>query len=98
MGLANKIYASAYVENFFGEKYESLLFLDLDSVVLKPINPDILGEKFLIAIKPEDEDHYSNKTHTRGFWRLVYERCKVFSEDLWTVKSALNQKKNYSLF
>jgi len=66
----------------FGENYENLLLLDSDTVVLQSIDPNIIVEAFLVAVKPEDEDHYSNNELTSEFGNMVYERFNVFKRDL----------------
>lgn len=90
-GLANKIYATAYIEENYGHLYETLLFLDSDTVVIDHIDIDILEGKYEVSIKPEDGDLFSLKEESRSFWEMIFKACEVNQSNIWTVRTAVTQ-------
>lgn len=99
-GLANKIYSAAYIEEKFGSKYETLLFLDSDTIVVDAIDPDILEGKYKVAAKPIDGFYLTLKKQDKltEFWKMVYEACSVNVKNIWEVSTSVTQKRILSQF
>lgn len=91
-GLANKIYATAYVEKKFGKDYETLLFLDSDTIVIDEIDVDILEGRYDVAIKPLDGEYLALKETDKisPFWEMIYKKCSVSTGKIWKVKTTVN--------
>lgn len=92
-GLANKIYATAYIEQRFIHEYETLLFLDSDTIVVDELDADILEGKYEVAIKPLDGEYLALKESDRisPFWEMIYEKCCVSNANIWNVKTTVDQ-------
>lgn len=99
-GLANKIYASAYIEEHFGDQYETLLFLDSDTIVINSIDINILEGKYAVAVKPIDGQYLALRKgdKVRGFWKNIYESCEFPVENIWTVKTTVDQTEILAYF
>lgn len=93
-GFANKIYASAYIEEKFGALYDTLLFLDCDTVVLNSIEIDLLKGKYQLAIKPAEEKfiEISKEDKITPFWKIIYDNCDVNPDKVWSVTTTVDEK------
>ncbi len=99
-GFANKIYATAYIEEQFGSQYETLLFLDSDTIVIDAIAPDILEGKYKVAAKPIDGFYLTLKKQDKltGFWKMVYEACSVDVKNIWETNTSITKERILSQF
>lgn len=100
-GFANKIYAAAYIEEQFGNQYETLLFLDSDTIVTDAIDPEILEGKYKVAAKPIDSKHLAitPSNPISKFWERIYEACNFNDmRKLWTVRTTIENLEIYAYF
>lgn len=99
-GHANKIYATAYIEEHFGCQYETLLFLDSDTIVIDAIDPNILEGKYEVAVKPIDGQHLAitKEEDLSDFWRLIYNSCGFSIKDIWTVQTTIDEIEIFAYF
>ena len=99
-GFANKIYASAYIEQKFGATYETLVFLDCDTLVVNSVEKNILANGINVAIKPAEEKfiEISRDDEITPFWEMIFHICNVNPDDVWTVTTTVDQKKILACF
>ena len=93
-GFANKIYATAYIEEKYGSNYEILLFLDCDTVVISGINLLFFEERYALVIKPVDNKFISIGIDEKitEFWRMIYDNCGVHNYKSWVINTTVDNK------
>ena len=86
--------ASATAENEAIGKTEGLAWLDADAVILNEPQALKLWTKKAIAVRPVDQSNVGSPygEPVNEFWKNVYSACKVDGNDVYAVKSAVDEK------
>lgn len=75
-GLANKIYAAAFAEEYFRNKADRLILLDCDTVMLnEPIH--LANEGYKVAARPVDRKGVGLQCEEEldRFWKFLFSQC-----------------------
>jgi len=88
-GIANKIYASAFVESLVERNVDTLVFLDSDTVILKSPKDLLLSKQHSIAIRPVDYINIGQKVEEpiNDYWKIFYDLLDVDLPRVWAVKT-----------
>lgn len=86
---ANKVYSSQYIEEQYGNHYDNLIFLDTDTLLLRPIS-ELLQQigPYKVAIKPSDNSlglGSNSQKPPSVIWKWVYEVTGVDEDNIWSL-------------
>ncbi|MDA0195424.1 MAG: hypothetical protein O2887_05385 [Bacteroidetes bacterium] len=98
---ANKVYTTSYIESKYGFKYEYLIYLDSDTLLLQPIERIINDGSFEIALKP-DEDFYEYgqrlEVEESWIWKWIFDGLQIVDNQRWTVLNSIRNNEIYAYF
>ncbi len=89
--LSNKVFVSSYVEEHYSSEFDILMFLDSDTLVLKPLD-SLFNRSFKVAIKPESDNIVGLRVQQDPdlFWQILYENANLESSCAWSVTTSID--------
>lgn len=98
--LANKPYASSFVEALVADSVRTLVLMDTDVLFLRPPDELLLDGAHSVAVRPVDEAHVGIGVEepVNDFWSFVYEICGVDTQKIWGVEPFVQGNKIRAYF
>lgn len=92
--LAAKVYAAAAAEAAATDQAGCLVWMDVDSIVVNEPKALLLEDNSVLGYRPVDHTLIGSlyDDPIDGFWRLIYEACDISEEDVFPMKSSVDEK------
>ena len=98
--MMNKPYATCYGEKILESECEYIIYLDADSILLKPIDFSIFSNMQKIGIRPVDVRNIGNLygEDLIEIWNYVFKVMNIDKSNLWNIKTTITNEKIYPYF
>ncbi len=99
-GVANKVYAAAFIESLVKGTVDSLTFLDSDTIIVNPPVDLFLETTGVVAVRPTDIRGVGQLVSAplTPYWESVWDVCGVNPPVGWDVSTTVDEQRIYPYF